>query len=150
MPRSKRWTEEDGSASLEFLTAGLLLLLPLVYLVLSVSVIQAAALAVEGAARQGARVFVQGADAADAQQSAIRAVDFALADHGIEPGSASISVVCQPRPAVCLTRQGFVTVAVSVSVPLPLVPVVLEGDFPLAVTVDAQATQQVSRFWGSG
>ncbi|MCU1440102.1 MAG: putative rane/secreted protein [Rhodoglobus sp.] len=150
MPRSKRWTEEDGSASLEFLTAGLVLLLPLVYLVLSVSVIQAAALAVEGAARQGARVFVQGLDPADAQQSAIRAVDFALADHGIEPGSASISVACEPRPAVCLTRQGFVTVAVSVSVPLPLVPPVLEGDFPLAVTVGAQATQQVSRFWGSG
>jgi hypothetical protein len=149
MPPSRRWAEDRGSASLEFLTAGLLLLLPLVYLVLAVSGIQAAALAVEGAARQGARVFVQGEDGADAQSSAIRAVDFALADHGIEAGSASVSVLCEPRPGACLTRQGFVTVAVSVSVPLPLVPPVLEGDFPLAVTVGAQATQQVSRFWGS-
>jgi Flp pilus assembly protein TadG len=149
MPPSRLSTDETGSASLEFLTAGLILLLPLVYLVLAVSGIQAAALAVEGAARQGARVFVQGASSTQAQAAAIRAIDFALADHGIEPGSASISVTCAPRPAACLTRRGFVTVSVVVSVPLPLLPPVLEGDFPLVVPMSAQATQQVSRFWGS-
>ena len=150
MRPSRHWTDDDGSASLEFVTAGMILLLPLVYLVLAMSSIQAGALAVEGAARQAARVFVQSADIASASAAAARAVDFALADHGIEPGEASVEVSCAPQPAECLTRQGFVTITVELSVPLPLVPPVLVGDFPLAIPLHATATQQVSRFWGSG
>ena len=149
MPPSRRWTDETGSASLEFVTVGMLMLVPLVYLVLTVSSIQAASFAVEGAARQAARVFVQSPDVRSGEQSAQRALDFALADNGIDtPGSIAIS--CQPRPRECLTRQGYVTVVVEVEVPLPLVPPVLGGDFPLAVPLRATATEQVSRFWGSG
>ena len=150
MRRSRLWIEERGSASLEFVTAGMILLLPLVYLVLTMSTIQAGALAVEGAARQGARVFVQGESGGDAKAKALRAVEFALADHGLTLAAASVSISCRPNPANCLRRQGFVTVEVAVSVPLPLVPPVLNGDFPLSVPLAASATQQVSRFWGSG
>lgn len=155
MPRSRRWTDdrwadEQGSASLEFVTAGMILLVPLVYFVLTMSAIQAGSLAVEGAARQAARVFVQADDAASAQAAAIRAVEFALSDHGVDPASVDVSVSCTPRPTACLTRQGYVTVSVALSVPLPLVPPVLTGDFPLTIPLGATATQQVSRFWGSG
>ncbi|WP_309617487.1 hypothetical protein [Salinibacterium sp.] len=157
MPRSKLsasptglWADDSGSASLEFVTVGLVLLVPLVYLVLAMSSIQAGALAVEGAARQAARVFVQSADLDSARASATRAVEFALADHGIDPDSASIAVSCEPRPSSCLTRQGFVTVTVALSVALPLLPPVLNGDFPVAVPLTGTATQQVSRFWSGG
>ena len=154
MPRSRsstdRWFSDVGSASLEFVTVGLVLLVPLVYLVLAMSSIQAGALAVEGAARQAARVFVQSADAASAQASAVTAVEFALADHGIDPDAADIEIRCDPQPRDCLTRQGFVTVTVALSVPLPLVPDVLDGDFPVAIPLTATATQQVSRFWNGG
>jgi len=146
MPRWRLCAEDGGSASLEFLTAGMVLLVPLVYLVLAVSAIQAGAFAVEGAARQAARVFVQAPDIGSAQASAQRALEFALADHGVTT-QASIAVSCRPQP--CLTRQGFVTVTVDLLVPLPLVPPVLVGDFPLAVPLHATATEQVSRFWGS-
>ena len=74
------------------------------------------------------------------------ALRFALADHAIT-APASISVTCTSSP--CLTRQAFVTVTVDLTVPLPLVPPVLVGDFPLAVPLHATATEQVSRFWGS-
>lgn len=150
MLRSRRWTDDDGSASLEFVTAGMILLVPIVYLVLTMSAIQAGALAVEGAARQAVRVFVQAEDVGSAQAAAIRAVEFALADHGVDSAAADISVSCSPRPGACLTRQGFVTVTVSVAVPLPLAPSVLHGSFPLGIPLGATATQQVSRFWGSG
>ena len=150
MRRSRLSTDERGSASLEFVTAGMILLLPLVYLVLTMAAIQAGALAVEGAARQAARVFVQGDNLGDAQAKALRAVEFALADHGLTLGAASVSISCQPTPPNCLRRQGFVTVDVAVAVALPLVPPVLTGDFPLSVPLTATATQQVSRFWGSG
>ncbi len=148
MQRSRRWTDDDGSASLEFITAGLILLVPLVYLVLAVAAIQGGALAVEGAARQAVRVFVQAPDQATGQAAAMRALEFALADHGLTDADVAIAITCSANP--CLTRREFVTVTVDLAVPLPLVPPVLQGDFPLAVPLSAESTQQVSRFWGSG
>lgn len=149
MRPSRRWTDDDGSASLEFITAGLVLLLPLVYLVLTMAQLQAGAFAVEGAARQAARVYVQAATVGEANAAAERAIDFALADHGLDTDSVTVTVSCSPDPARCLARRGFVTVLVTTSVPLPLVPPILDLDVPLSVTVQSTATQQVSRFWGS-
>ncbi|MDQ1574531.1 MAG: hypothetical protein QOH44_2090, partial [Actinomycetota bacterium] len=40
--------DDGGSAALEFITAGLLLLVPLVYLILAMAAIQGGALSVEG------------------------------------------------------------------------------------------------------
>jgi len=142
--------EEDGSASLEFVTVGMILLIPLVYLVLAMSAIQGGALAAEGAARHAARVFVQSRSVPNAEASAATAIEFALADHGVDPESATVTINCTPVPANCLTRQGFVTVSVALTVPLPLVPPVLSGNFPIAVPLRATATEQVSRFWGAG
>jgi hypothetical protein len=150
MRLSRLCTEERGSASLEFVTAGLLLLVPLVYLMLAMSSIQAGALAVEGAARQAARVYVQSDSASRAKARAKLAVEFALADHGIDPASATITISCHPHPNKCLTRKNFVTVSIDISVPLPLAPSAVPGDFAAAVPLHSTATQRVSRFWGSG
>lgn len=149
MPRSRRWVDDAGSAALEFVTVGLILLVPLVYLVLTMAAIQAGSLAAEGAARQAARVFVQSLTIADGSAAAARAVEFALGDHGIDPADAEIAITCVPQPGACLTRRGTVTVRVELSVPLPLAPTVLLGDFPLDVPIAATATQQVSRFWSA-
>lgn len=150
MPRSRRWADESGSASLEFLTAGLVLLVPLVYLVLMLSTVQAAALAVEGAARQGARVFAQAPDAAAGESALQRAVGVALADHGLEPDAASVSLVCAPDPGDCLHRGGTVTVSVTTTVPLVPVPAAIASDLPAAVPLQASATVPVSRFRSGG
>ncbi len=141
---------EEGSTSLEFVTVGMILLIPLVYLVLVMSAIQGGALAAEGAARHAARVFVQSRTAANAHASAAMAIEFALADHGVDPESAAVTISCSPVPANCFTRQGFVTVRVDLTVPLPIVPPVLKGNFPISVPLRATATEQVSRFWGAG
>ena len=148
MRQSRAWTDDTGSASLEVVTVGMVMLVPLVYLVLAVSAVQAGAFAVEGAARQAARVFVQSPDLSAAEASAQRALDFALADNQIAT-DGRMAVRCEPVPGECFTRGGLVTVTVDLSVPLPLVPSVLVGDFPLAVPLHAAATEQVSRFWGS-
>jgi len=144
MPPSRRWADDEGSASLEFLVVGLVLLVPLVYLVVALSAIQSAAFAAEGAARQAARVFVQSADEGSAGSAAQRALQFALADHGVD-GAASLAVSCSAEP--CLTRREFVTVSVRVDVPLPFVP--FAAALPPAVQLSASATEQVSRFWGA-
>ena len=141
---------DGGSASLEFITAGLILLVPLVYLVLTVAAIQAGALAAEGAARQAARVYVTASSDGDARSRAAQAIDFTLADYGIDTARSHVSISCTPAPQNCLARHGFVTVAIEVAVPLPLAPAAVSVDAPLAVRVGSTATQQVSRFGGSG
>jgi Flp pilus assembly protein TadG len=140
-------TSEKGSASLEFLTGGLILLIPLVYLVVALSTIQGGALAVEGAARQAARVYVQSPDAEEAGARAARAVEVGLADYGIDAVDASVRIDCE-TPSGCLTRQRRITVTVGVRVALPLVPDVLSLQDVASVPVRASATQTVSRFWG--
>ncbi|MGV8882959.1 MAG: hypothetical protein ACOH19_12485 [Rhodoglobus sp.] len=147
---SRLRTDESGSASLEFITVGLIMLVPLVYLLIAVASVQSAAFAIEGGARQAARVFVEGASEQDAEAMAIRAVEFALADHGLTNNDVQMSVTCTPQPDVCLTRGGFVTVRVELYVPLPLAPPVLGEAFSIGVPLSATATQRVSRFWGSG
>jgi Flp pilus assembly protein TadG len=147
MPRWKRWTDDDGNASLEFITAGMILLLPLVYLVLVVSAVQAGSLAVEGAARQAVRVFVQARTVDEAQARAERAIQFGLEDYGLEAKDATVSISCQPKPTACLTRLGTVTVNIAVAVQLPLVPSAVTVDLPLSVPLKATATERVSRFW---
>lgn len=148
MPRWSRWAEEDGTATLEFITAGLILLMPLVYLVLAMAAIQGGALAVEGAARQAVRVFVQAEDVPAARLGARRAIEFALADYGLRGADADVTIECAPRPGDCLTRLGTVTVSVALSVPLPLTPPVIAGHTALGVPVRAVASERVSRFWG--
>ncbi|MES2171562.1 MAG: hypothetical protein V4479_12715 [Actinomycetota bacterium] len=147
MRRLRRSTADDtGSASLEFVTAGVLMLVPLVYLVFTLSVIQSGAFAVEGAARAGARVFVQAATQHDGVEGATDAVDFALDDYGFAAGAASISITCLPDPANCLTRHGRVMVTVRSTVPLPLVPPFPGLKVPAGIPMVAASTEEVSRF----
>jgi acetyl-CoA carboxylase carboxyltransferase component len=153
MPRSRRWTDlagdESGSASLEFITTGLILLVPLVYLVLTMAQLQGGAMAVEGASRQAARVFVESPTAEEAVLRAERAVEFALADYGLDAADVEVTVECSPDPARCLTRRGYVTITVASVVALPLVPTVLDLDDRATVALHSSATQQVSRFWSA-
>lgn len=145
MPRSRRWSElagDEGSASIEFLTVGMLLTVPLVYLVLAMAQLQAATLATEGAARQAARMVATADSHGAGLAAADAAIVVALADLGLEP--TAIDVACGPTPSDCTTRGGTVQVAVEVTVPLPLVPPVLDLDVGLSVPITAQAAQPVS------
>ena len=145
----RRLRDDAGSASLEFITVGLLLLVPIVYLVLALSAVEKASFGVEGAARQATRVFVQSGSEGDAEAAAQTAIAVTLADYGLDAHDAHVQVSCRPDPSDCLTRRGFVTVSITATVPLPLIPPVLALDLPAGVPVQSVATEQVSRFWGS-
>lgn len=156
MRRSNRWGElrrsarvlrrrlaaETGSASLEFLTVGLLLFVPIVYLVLSMSAIQAGAFAVEGAARHAARIS---ADGGGPSTSTVidQAVRIILDDYGVDADSATVTVACE-TPA-CDQAGERVEVSVRARIALPLAPAVF-GSALTSVPVEATATATVSRF----
>lgn len=136
--------DERGSASLEFLTVGIILLVPLVYLVLAVAAVQAGALGVEGAARQAARVAVLAADQGASDAAVERAVRVALADYGLDAGAASVTVTCDGVD--CFEPEARVSVRVIARVELPLVPDFLSLSAIGSVPIEASATQTVSRF----
>ena len=143
------WRADDGTATLEFITAGVLLLVPLVYLVVAVAGIQAGALAVEGAARQAARVYAMSPSSAEGADSAARAVEFALTDHGFDSDDAELAVSCTPVPGPCPSHGATVTVSVRLVVPLPLVPNLFDFTTPAGIPLQASASQKISRFWGA-
>ena len=137
---------ERGSASREFLTVGMILLVPLVYLVLALASVQSAALGVEGAARQAARVAVVQTDGAGPSAGVERTVRVVLADYGVDAGAASVDVACS---AACDDAGSRITVSVRAAVALPLVPQVLASRSLGTVQLESSATHTVSRFAGA-
>ena len=69
MRRWNRWARNDeGSAALEFITVGVILLVPLAYLVITLGAVQETLLGAEAAARHTARVIGQAEDAGAAAE----------------------------------------------------------------------------------
>ncbi|WP_418277518.1 pilus assembly protein [Isoptericola jiangsuensis] len=127
---------EEGSALLEFLAGSVLFLVPLVYLVVAVGQVQAAAFAVEGAARESARAVVTADSSDEGVERAAAATLLALEDQGFEADAEDVlDLACSHDP--CLTPGATVGVTVRYEVPLPLVPAALQGWVPLAVPVES-------------
>lgn len=137
-----RKNDDDGSAVLEFTFLGLLLLVPVIYLVLTVGQLQGGAFAVVGAADQAAKVFVDSDSPDQAHLRAEQAALLAVTDFGFPPEAASVVITCGGG---CLEPGSSVSVAVELKVPLPLIPQ-LPGLNTYAATVDSSATQLVERF----
>ena len=75
---------ESGRASLEFLVFGIALVIPVMFLGMSLASIQGATLAAQSASTHAARVFVHQAELSDAAAIADRAALVALANHGFD------------------------------------------------------------------
>jgi len=142
--------EERGSASLEFLTVGLLMLVPLIYVVVALGQIQHQALGAEAAARHVARAISLSSDAASASSSASEVLSAVMAEYDLDASATSLSISCAPASASCPTAGATVRVSVATRVSLPLAPPVLGLDEIASVPVEASAVQRMSRFWSGG
>ncbi|QTX04318.1 hypothetical protein [Agromyces archimandritae] len=142
-----RLAADRGNASLEFLTVGLLLLVPLVYLVIAMAEIQGGTLAVEGAARQAARVYARAENVEAGEAAADRAVRIAFADSGLETGDAEVDLDCLGGD--CLEPGSSVRFSVTTRVTLPLVPALFSLDRLASIPVNGTATLPVSKFGGA-
>lgn len=136
---------EDGSAALEFVTVGCLLLVPLVYLVVALGTIQGHALGVESGARQLARVLASGGSGAPEHAGAVLA---SVVDaYGLDEGTVRVSYDCLPAGPSCPAPGVMLTVTVDARSALPLVPSLLEWDRAASVPVQGVAVQRISRTW---
>ena len=79
-----RRPDERGSALVELTWLGILLLVPLVWIVVSVFEVQRGAFATAGAARSAARAFTLADDDAEGRRHAAAAARRVMVDQGIE------------------------------------------------------------------
>ncbi|MGH3495966.1 MAG: hypothetical protein ACRDP1_00680 [Nocardioidaceae bacterium] len=136
---------ESGTALIEFIWLGLILMVPLVYALLAVFDTQRAAYGVSAAARSAGRAFVLAPDQVLGEERARQAAQIALADQGVELVPGALVITCRPEPTRCLSPGSLVTVTVSVQEALPLVPRVLGGGAP-SVRVSASHTEPYGTF----
>lgn len=139
--------DDTGSAALEFILAGLVLLVPIVYLIVAMGQIQSHALGVETAARQLARVIATSTDQSDADAAARTVLTSVAVEYGIDPDDIELTVDCAPAAVPCPASGSIVRVSVEARAPLPLVPEVLGMSDRASVAVAATSSQKVSRSW---
>lgn len=140
---------ERGSATVEFISVGVLLMLPLVYLVITMGRIQAATFAADGSAREAARAFVTADTDDDARRRAAIAVRLGLRDQGFDPSRDGVLTV-ECETSRCLTPEAWVLVRVEVRVGLPGVPGFIGRPLSASVRVRARQLVVVDQFRAGG
>lgn len=137
---------DQGSATIEFVALGVVLLVPVVYLVIALSRIQAASFAADSSAREAARAFVTAADEDAGRRRALIAVQLGLRDQGFtDPDDGDLAFECETSSA-CLTPGSEVRVLVEVRVALPGFPHFLDRESSAGFTVRAAQVAVVDQF----
>ncbi len=140
---------DEGSAALEFIAVGVILLVPLIYLVIALGAIQEQTLGAEAAARHVARVVARAPDAMTAAERSDAVLAGIVDEYGLDEEAVNLTIACTPRAVECPSAGATIVVTVTTSVRLPLVPEMLGLDRSTAVPVQAEAVQKVSRLWGA-
>ncbi len=138
-------TGEQGSAVVEFVFLAVLMMIPLIYLVMTLGRLQAGAYAASTAAREAARAYVTAEAQAGAERRAEAAASIAFEDQGFGD-TGRVSLTCDGTP--CLRPEGRVEVSTVVTVPLPFVPSFARSVMPLEVPLTASHVAVVDRFRG--
>jgi hypothetical protein len=135
---------ESGSAVVEFVFLAVLLLVPLLYLVMTLGRVQAGAFAVSMSAREAGRAYVTASSQDAAIARARAAARLSFSDQGFEDDRTALTLRCDGRP--CLRPGARVEVTAAVRVPLPLVPSFARRAVPLEVPLTASHVAVVDQF----
>ncbi len=137
---------ERGSAPLEFIGVGVILLVPLVYLILALGAVQQQTLGAEAAARHTARAIAQAPNAAAARTRADAILTSVMREYRMPRDGVSITMSCST--AKCPAPGATLRVTVTSRVTLPFMPPILGLDTLATIPIRAEAIQKVSGLWG--
>ena len=137
--------DERGSALVELSWLGILLLVPLLWIVVSVFDVQRGAFGVSGAARAAGRAYALAPNDAEGRLRASAAARQALEDQGVHGVPVSVTITCTPYPHDCHSGTSVITVRVASRVDLPLLPSFLGGN-ALSFALDATHTVPIGQF----
>ena len=138
--------DERGTAIVEFVWLGILLLVPLLWIVLSVFEVQRGAFGVSGAARAAGRAYALAPSDAEGERRARAAARQALVDQGLPADvPVTVRVSCSSPGTSCHSGGAVITVRVDSRVDLPLLPDVLGGGRP-GFALDASHTVPIGQY----
>jgi Flp pilus assembly protein TadG len=137
--------DQRGSAVVELAWLGILLVLPVLWIVMSVFQVQRGAFGVSTAARAAARAYSLAPDDATGLVRARQAARVALDDQGVHAVGPDVRVTCTPYPADCHQGTSVITVSVHSRVVLPMMPSALGGNRP-SFALDATQTVPIGQF----
>ena len=135
---------EDGNAIVEFVYLAVLLMIPLVYVLITVFRVQAASFAVSSAAREAGRVYATADDVDVAGPRAFAAASIVMADSDLPLDRDQLAITCSSDP--CLQPGSQVNVVMTYNVTLPLVPRFFLDRAPASVRVTSRHLEVVDRY----
>lgn len=135
---------EGGNAIVEFVYLAVLLMVPLVYVLLTVFRVQAAAYAVSSAAREAGRVYATSGDVAAAGDRSFAAASLVMQDSHLRLRRDQVEVRCSSSP--CLRPGSRVEVVLTYNVALPFVPRFFASRAPASVRVGSRHLEVVDRY----
>ncbi|GAA3762126.1 hypothetical protein GCM10022240_13400 [Microbacterium kribbense] len=144
-----RAPDDAGNAPLEFILLGVVLLVPIVYLIISLGLIQGQSLGVAAGARHIARAVATAPDADAARARADAALASIVDEYEMDAGSLTLDLSCRPAGRECPRVGATLVVTLRARVGLPLVPPVLGLDELASIPVEASSAQRVSRLRGA-
>jgi Flp pilus assembly protein TadG len=141
--------DERGSALVEFSWLAIILLVPLVWIVISVFEVQQGAFATSAAARAAGRAYALAPDDATGSARADAVVRQVLADQGTPGQRARVTVTCDAPAGNCHVGTSIITVRVDSGVDLPFAPAIL-GRGAASFSLDATHTVPIGQYVESG
>ncbi|EFG47842.1 hypothetical protein HMPREF0183_0919 [Brevibacterium mcbrellneri ATCC 49030] len=131
--------DESGTAAIEFIFASVVLLVPVVYIVIAISTLQAGTYATQAIAIDAARYASRHPDTAHARANATASLH--LDDFGLTGTPHRVKFSCSEK---CDTPGSTVTAHVETRVALPGIPFVFNSDTAGRITVTASHTDIVA------
>ena len=137
--------DESGSALIEFSWLAIILIVPLIWVVISVFEVQRGAFATSAAARAAGRAYALAPDDATGEARAVAAAEQVLADQGAPGQGAKVSVTCDAPGDNCHVGTSVITVTVDSGVELPFFPAVF-GKGSASFSLDATHTVPIGQY----
>ena len=141
--RRRRLRGDAGNAIVEFVYLAVLLMVPLVYVLLTVFRVQSAAYSVSGAAREAGRVFATAPSAEEGADRAYVAAGIVMADTDLKLRPRELTITCSSDP--CLEPGSTVEVTVEHDAQLPLLPALFGSATP-SISVSSSHLEVVDRY----
>ena len=143
--RGPEWGGVDsGNAIVEFVYLAVLLMVPLVYVLLTVFRVQGAAYAVSSAAREAGRVYATSGLVDEAGPRAFTAASIVMRDSNLALAEGDLRISCSSEP--CLVPGSRVNVVIAYDVSLPLLPRMFDGRATASVQVTSRHLEVVDRY----
>jgi Flp pilus assembly protein TadG len=140
-----RQRDESGSALVEFSWLAIILIVPLIWVVISVFEVQQGAFATSAAARAAGRAYALAPDDATGEARARAAVEQVLADQGTPGQRARVHVSCEAPGGNCHVGTSVITVTVDSGVDLPFFPAIF-GRGAASFSLDASHTVPIGQY----